>query len=98
MTRSSVSTTDVTFTDVREPVYYGPDVVTALRWVRRFACTNEVMRSLNPGSAERTLDRLREMIPAHEGADGIWFDARAWIVATRRVLSRSGADLQPVAR
>ena len=76
--------TDVTFTDVREPVYYGPDVATALKWVRGFACTNEVVASLDPASAERTLERLREILATHVGADGIWFDARAWIVAARR--------------
>src|ERR671919_2102280 len=51
--------TDVTFTDVREPVYYGPDVATALEWVRGFACTNAVMSSLDFASAEHALERLR---------------------------------------
>jgi SAM-dependent methyltransferase len=76
--------TDVKFTDVREPVYYGLDVATALSWVRGFACTNEVMRSLDRVSAERSLERLRGTLAAHASADGIWFDARAWIVAARR--------------
>ena len=74
----------MTFTDVHEPVYYGPDVDTALEWVRGFARTNEVLRSLDRASAERTLERLRETLAAHAGADGIWFDSRAWIVAARR--------------
>jgi SAM-dependent methyltransferase len=75
---------DVTFTEVHEPVYYGPDVARALEWVRGFASTNEVLRSSNPASAKRSLDRLRETLAAHAGADGIWFDSRAWIVAARR--------------
>jgi SAM-dependent methyltransferase len=75
---------DVTFTDVYEPVYYGPDVATALDWVRGFASTNEVLRSLDPAAAQRTLERLRETIAAHAGANGVWFDSRAWIVAARR--------------
>ncbi len=29
--------TDVTFIDVREPVYYGPDVAAALQWIRGFS-------------------------------------------------------------
>jgi SAM-dependent methyltransferase len=74
----------VTFTEVHEPVYYGPDVARALEWVRGFASTNEVLRSLKPASAKRSLDRLRETLAAHAGADGIWFDSRAWIVAARR--------------
>jgi SAM-dependent methyltransferase len=76
--------THVTFTHVREPVYYGPDVTTALRWVRGFACTSEVMRSLDSASAEHILERLRETLAAHTGADGIWFDSQAWIIRARR--------------
>lgn len=75
---------DLTFTDVGEPVYYGPDVATALRWVRGFACTNEAMRSLDPASAEKAVERLRKTLAAHAGTSGIWFDARAWIVSARR--------------
>ncbi len=33
----------VSFTDVHEPVYYGPDVAAALDWVRGFTCTSEVL-------------------------------------------------------
>jgi ubiquinone/menaquinone biosynthesis C-methylase UbiE len=75
---------DVTFTDVHEPVYYGPDVATALEWVRGFARTNEVLTSLDRAAAERALERLRGTLAAHAGADGIWFDSQAWIVAARR--------------
>lgn len=76
--------TDVTLTDVREPVYYGPDVASALEWVRGFACTKEVMTSLDPGSAQQALGRLRATLAAHAGPDGFWFDASGWIVAARR--------------
>ena len=75
---------DVTFSDVHEPVYYGPDVATALEWVRGFTCTNEVLKSFDSGSTQRSLERLRETLTAHAGADGVWFDSRAWIVAARR--------------
>ena len=44
---------DVTFTDVSEPVYYGPDVDAAMDWVRGFACTREVLKRLDPTAAER---------------------------------------------
>jgi SAM-dependent methyltransferase len=75
---------DVTFTEVREPVYYGPDVATAFKWVRGFACTSDVVRSLDSASAEHRLKRLRETLAAHTGADGIWFDSQVWIVRARR--------------
>lgn len=61
---------DVTFTDIHEPVYYGPDVATALDWVRGFTCTSETLKRLDPVAAARAVRRLRE--------------ARAWIVTDRR--------------
>jgi hypothetical protein len=74
---------DVTFTDVNEPVYYGPDVAAALDWVRGFRCTSEGLSRLDPAAAARALGRLREMLAAHMSDDGVWFDSRAWIVSAR---------------
>ena len=75
---------DVTFTDVREPMYFGPDVAAALDWVRGYACTSEVLNRLAPAAAARALGRLREMLAAHLSGNGVWFDSRAWIVTARR--------------
>jgi SAM-dependent methyltransferase len=75
---------DVAFTDVREPVYYGPDVAAAVDWVLGFAYTREVLSRLDPAAAAPALERLREMLAAHLSDDGVWFDSRAWIVAARR--------------
>ena len=75
---------EVTFTDVHQPVYYGADVAAALEWVRGFTCTDGVLKRLDPAGAQRALERLRETLAAHAGADGIWFDSRAWIVTARR--------------
>jgi SAM-dependent methyltransferase len=75
---------DATFTDVHEPVWYGPDAAAALDWVRGFTSTNDVLKRLDPLTAERALERLREMLAAHANDDGIWFDSRAWIVTARR--------------
>jgi SAM-dependent methyltransferase len=78
---------DVTFADVREPVYYGPDVAAALDWVRGFACTSEVLGRLDPAAAARALGRLREMLAAHMSGTGVWFGSRAWLVTARRHLT-----------
>ena len=75
---------DVAFTDVREPVYYGPDVAAALDWVRGFRCTSDVLGRLDPAAAAGALERLREMLAAHMSSNGAWFDSRAWIVSARR--------------
>lgn len=72
--------TDITFTDVHEPVYYGPDVDAALDWVRGFTCTTEALKRLDPPAAARATERLREMLAAHLTDEGVWFDSRAWTV------------------
>ena len=74
----------VAFTDVHEPVYYGPDVAAALDWVHSFACTSEVLKRLDPAAAARAAGRLREALAAHLSDDGVWFDSRAWIVTAHR--------------
>jgi SAM-dependent methyltransferase len=76
--------TNITFTDVREPVFYGADVTTALAWVSGFACTSDVLRRLDQTSGARALERLRETLSARASDDGVWFDSRAWMVAARR--------------
>jgi ubiquinone/menaquinone biosynthesis C-methylase UbiE len=76
--------TGVTFTDVHEPVYYGPDGTAALDWVRGFTCTNDVLKRLDPAAADRALERLRDALAAHQSDDGVWFNSRAWIVTARR--------------
>ena len=75
---------DVAFTDVNEPVYYGPDVAAGLDWIRGFAFTSEALGRLDPAAAARALERLREMLAAHLSSTGVWFDSRAWIVTARR--------------
>jgi ubiquinone/menaquinone biosynthesis C-methylase UbiE len=75
---------DITFTDVHEPVYYGPDVAAALDWVRGFTCTGEILRRLDPAAAARAVGRLRETLSAHLSDDGVWFNSRAWIITARR--------------
>ena len=76
--------TDVTFTDVDEPVFYGRDVDTAFEWVRGFVCTQRAFALLDSTHHELALERLREMLDQHESEDGVWFDSRAWIVEARR--------------
>ena len=75
---------DVAFTDVQEPVFYGPDVAAALDWARGFTCTSDILRKLDPAAAERAVGRLREALAAHLSDDGVWFNSRAWIITARR--------------
>lgn len=76
--------TDVTFTDVDEPVFYGRDVDAAFEWVVGFTCTQRALALVDPTRREIAMERLRKMLDEHESEDGVWFDSRAWIVEARR--------------
>ncbi len=75
---------DVTFTDVHEPVYYGPNPASALEWVRGFASTSDALNRMDRAAADRALGRLRAALAAHTSHDGVWFNSRAWIVIAHR--------------
>jgi SAM-dependent methyltransferase len=72
------------FTDVHQPVYYGPDVAAALAWVGGFSSTRDLLAHLDAAAAERALERLGDALAAHAGERGVWFDSRAWIIEARR--------------
>ena len=72
------------FVDVHEPVYYGPDVAAALEWIRGFASVNAALGRLDRASTELVLERLRQAVAAHAGADGVWLGSSAWIVVASR--------------
>jgi SAM-dependent methyltransferase len=75
--------TDVTLADVTEPVHYGPTADAALAWIRGFATTAAVLQGLPPAAAERAVARLRAACAQRLRPDGVWFDARAWLVTAQ---------------
>lgn len=85
----------VTFTDVHEPVCFGPDVTAALDWVGGFACTRDVLRRLDPADAADAVERLRRTLAAHQHDDGVWFDSRAWLVTAHRDRPGTSVPLPP---
>ncbi|WP_066367736.1 class I SAM-dependent methyltransferase [Herbidospora mongoliensis] len=76
--------TDVSFTDVHEPVYYGPDTATALDSMLRLLKYEDLLADLDTETAERARARLRATLAAHETDSGVYFDSRAWIITARR--------------
>lgn len=67
------------FTDVHEPVYYGPDVDTAYELVVGLSEPGQLIAA--SADPDRALARLRDLISAHETENGVYFDSRAWIVS-----------------
>ena len=76
---------DVRFEDVDEPVFYGNDLDAVLAIVRGFQETTAALASLSDSDAARTVERLREMLAAHQSDErGVVFDSRSWLVTARR--------------
>ncbi len=75
---------EVALTDVDEPICFGPDVAAALDWVHGFTCTREALKRLDPAAATHAKEELRRVLAEHLHDDGVWFDARAWLVTARR--------------
>jgi SAM-dependent methyltransferase len=74
---------DVRLAEVREPVYYGADLASALHAIRSLRMTSEMLGDLDDTATDRALSRLRTI--ADVGDDGgVWFDSYAWLVTARR--------------
>ncbi|MGI5330557.1 class I SAM-dependent methyltransferase [Actinomadura nitritigenes] len=75
--------TDVGFTDVREPVYYGQDSTAAFDNVLRL-WNKDLLDDLDPVTVGQARARLRAALAAHDTGSGVYFDSRAWIITARR--------------
>jgi SAM-dependent methyltransferase len=75
---------DVSFTDVHEPVYYGPDGATAFDNVFRLLKFQDQLADLDAATAEQARTRLRATLDAHDTGSGVYFDSRSWLVTARR--------------
>lgn len=74
--------TTIEFTDLHEPVFYGPDLETALATIQTFEHVKEALD--RPGFTAKIQARLTDMLEAHQTPDGIQFDSRAWMITGRR--------------
>ena len=75
--------TDVAFTDVREPVYYGADSAQAYDFVTGLQATKGMLASLDPAAAQDALRGLRVTLAGHTTRDGVLFRARTWIITAQ---------------
>jgi ubiquinone/menaquinone biosynthesis C-methylase UbiE len=75
---------EIEVTDVREPVYYGPDAETACNAARSLQLTQNLLAGLNPAQTDEALQRLVDTFATHQTPDGIWLDTRAWLITAHR--------------
>lgn len=76
---------EVSFTDMHEPVWYGPDSATAYDFTLGLHNPRDLLARLDAAAAEAARERLRVMLAAHDTGRGVFFDARAWIITARRL-------------
>lgn len=75
---------EVSFTDVHEPVYYGPDAAVALEVLRGLRSTRDLLAGMDAAQADAALGRLHALLVAHQTSAGVLFDSRTWLIAARR--------------
>jgi SAM-dependent methyltransferase len=81
---SAAGFAEVSFTDVHEPVCYGPDSATAFDAVLRLWEVKDLLAALDAATAEQARTRLRATLAAHNTDSGVYFDSRAWLITARR--------------
>jgi SAM-dependent methyltransferase len=74
---------EIDFTDIHEPVYYGPDAATAYENVLRLRHAHDLLDRLDGTAAESARHRLHATLDAHDSGSGVLFDSRAWIITAR---------------
>ncbi|MGH7687373.1 MAG: class I SAM-dependent methyltransferase [Candidatus Dormibacteria bacterium] len=66
------------------PMWLGADIGGALAFVGRMGIVRGLTADLDEGAAARGFERLRSSLEQHATADGVLFDAAAWLITARR--------------
>lgn len=75
---------EIGFSDVHEPVYYGPDAAAAYDVILSLRFANDLLASQDAAGKQRALGRLRASLAERDAGSGVFFDSRAWIITARR--------------
>jgi SAM-dependent methyltransferase len=80
---ASAGFTDVSLTDVPDPVAYGPDVDAACELVLGLRDAQTLLALQSAEAAEHSRERLRRTLESHLTPDGVLVGARAWLITAR---------------
>jgi SAM-dependent methyltransferase len=73
----------VDFTEVQEPVFYGPDVDSAFNAIVDLYLVKDAL-ARNNEAPDKALQRLRDLLEAHMTTEGVLFDSSAWIITAHK--------------
>jgi SAM-dependent methyltransferase len=76
--------TAIEITEVREPIYYGPDAARARDALSDLGMVEGPIADLNAIERARALERLLTVLDAHDTGEGVWFDSSAWLLSALR--------------
>jgi SAM-dependent methyltransferase len=76
--------TAVDITEVREPVYYGPDAASARDALSGLGMAEDSIADQDATERAHARERLLALLEAHDTGEGVWFDSRAWLVTALR--------------
>jgi ubiquinone/menaquinone biosynthesis C-methylase UbiE len=76
--------TDICFTDVAEPVWYGDTVDEAAETVCSLPSMMALIEPFDEAGRARAIGRLRAALATRDTGQGIWFGSRTWIITGRR--------------
>jgi hypothetical protein len=80
---STAGFVSIDFIDVREPVFYGPDVDRAFDALINLYLVKDALARTDE-APDRSLQRLRDLLDAHMTTEGVLFDSRAWIITAHK--------------
>lgn len=80
---STAGFTSIDLIDVREPVFYGPDVDSAVDALSHLYMVKDAL-SHTDGTTNQSLQRLHDLLEAHMTPEGVLFHSRAWIITADR--------------
>ncbi|TDW32325.1 methyltransferase family protein [Rhizobium azibense] len=80
---STAGFVSIDFAEVREPVFYGPDVDRAFDALIDLYLVKDALARTDE-APDKALQRLRDLLEAHMTTQGVLFDSRAWVVTARR--------------
>jgi hypothetical protein len=76
--------TDVDFTCVDEPAWYGPDANSAVEAMLALQGTQARLAPLDERGREEALDRLHTALDGRCTRGGVFLEAHAWLITARR--------------
>jgi SAM-dependent methyltransferase len=75
---------EITITPIEAPMPLGSDVNDVVSFMAGTDIARTLLAQVDPPTAAKALDAVRDVLRSHEGPDGIALGGAAWLVAARR--------------